>query len=159
MENKSNIEGALNGEDFTANDKSCIILYFQGVTIHNFVINENVNRSVIENYNTSDAEAVTQREETEGEIPEALRTEEATTLLQKAVETGWLDEQWQPMVSSKEAALLAMFLAEKLQIANQWKVFGTLWNRNSETLRANYNEGMNQKQTMNFMERVKKSLK
>ena len=92
-------------------------------------------------------------------VPEVLRTPEASALLNKAVAAGWLNEQWQPMVSSTKAALLAMRLAEILKIENQWQVFGELWKRNSGTLRAFYNEGMYQKQAGDFLAKMRKALK
>jgi hypothetical protein len=56
-------------------------------------------------------------------LPDVLRTPEAEMLMAKAVAEGWLDERWQPKVSSTEAALLAMRIAECLDIKAVWKVF------------------------------------
>lgn len=92
-------------------------------------------------------------------IPEVLRTEPAKVLLSKAVSEGWLDERWQPEVSSTEAALLAMRVAECLNIKTVWKVFGALWHRNSESLRAKYNMGMEQEKTREFMGQLHRVLK
>ena len=92
-------------------------------------------------------------------VPEALRTPEASALLNKAVAAGWLDDRWQPMVSSTKAALLAMRLAEILKIENQWQVFGELWKRNSGTLRSKYNTGMEQNQTRAILGQMNKVLK
>ena len=92
-------------------------------------------------------------------VPEVLRTPEASALLNKAVAAGWLNEQWQPMVSSTKAALLAMHLAVILKIENQWQVFGKLWNRNSGSLRTSYNKGMEQKKAGDFLKQLKSVLK
>ena len=92
-------------------------------------------------------------------VPEVLRTPEAAALLNKAVAAGWLDERWQPTVSSTKAALLAMRLAGILKIENQWQVFGELWNRNSGTLRTSYNRGMEQKKAGDFLKQLKRVLK
>lgn len=96
MKKNSNIEDSLNGEDFTANDKGCIILYFQGVTILKFVINGNVNRSGTENYNTSGAVAATRREETELKEPETLHSEEMIRAIKETVKQGlwWSNRSW-----------------------------------------------------------------
>lgn len=87
-------------------------------------------------------------------LPDVLRTPEAEMLMAKAVAEGWLDERWQPKVSSTEAALLAMRIAECLDIKAVWKVFGTLWHRKSSSLRAKYNLGMEQNKTREFLGRL-----
>ena len=130
MKKITSIGDSLNGEDFTANDKGYIILNFQGVTIHNFVINGNVNRSVMENYNTSGTDAATQREDTDGEIPEALRTEEAEALWDKLREAGFIVADGYALaegVSANQATYIASYMSEKLHIKNKWKCFQRLW--------------------------------
>lgn len=92
-------------------------------------------------------------------IPECLKTEEAIALMKKAVRAGWLDELWQPKLSLSQTALLAYELAERLNLRTKWKVFGQLWNRNSESLRTKYNEAMNQRQSLEFQDKLKARLK
>lgn len=97
--------------------------------------------------------------DTAAELPAELRTAEARALLTKAVAAGWLDAAWQPTGSSTEAALLAMRLAELLDIKAVWKVFGQLWHRNSESLRAKYNLGMEQERSRDFLGQLRKVLR
>ena len=64
-----------------------------------------------------------------GELSEALATDKAMALWQKAQDAGWVDANYQPTISRTQAALLADAMAERLGIREKWKVFETLWNR------------------------------
>ncbi len=87
------------------------------------------------------------------EIPDVLTQSEPW---QELVEAGLIDENGQPTVSRPEAALMADMLAERLKIANKWKVFELLWQR--KNMRNDYNTALNQRKSLNFQERIKKLL-
>lgn len=95
----------------------------------------------------------------EDPVPECLRTQEAEALLMKAVQAGLLDEDLQPRVSSTEAAMLATYLAERLGIGHVWKVFGTFWHRNKDSMRQKYNEALNQRKSLDFQTKLKQVLR
>ncbi len=93
------------------------------------------------------------------DIPEALRGEKAQELMENLVDVGLLDEHWQPVsLSGSEKALLAKKISERLDICEVWKVFGQLWNEKSETMRGYYNKALGQKKSLEFQDRIKKSL-
>ena len=87
------------------------------------------------------------------EIPDVLTQSEPW---QELVEAGLIDENGQPTVSRPEAALMADMLAERLKIANKWKLFELLWQR--KNMRNDYNTALNQRKSLKFQERIKKLL-
>ena len=95
--------------------------------------------------------------ESETQVPECLKTEEAEELMEELVGAGLLSEEWQPRVSRSEAALVANMLAEKLDIRNKWKVFEALWHRNN--MRGDYNIALEQRKSLEFQEKLKKILR
>lgn len=95
--------------------------------------------------------------ESETQVPECLKTEEAEELMEELVGAGLLSEEWQPRVSRSEAALVANMLAEKLDIRNKWKVFEALWHRNN--MRGDYNTALEQRKSLEFQEKLKKILR
>ena len=62
-------------------------------------------------------------------LPPLLRTDKAMVLWQKAQDAGYVDANYQPLISRTQAALLADAIAERLGIKEKWKVFEGLWNR------------------------------
>ena len=70
-------------------------------------------------------------------LPEVLATDEALTLWKKAQAAGWVDANYQPLISRTQAALLADAMAERLGIREKWKVFEGLWHR--KYMRSDYN--------------------
>ena len=87
------------------------------------------------------------------DIPDALNTEQAKVLWKKAQDAGWVDENYQPLISRTLAALLADSMAKRLGIKNKWKIFGALWNRNN--MRGDYNDALSQRQTLAFQDSLK----
>ena len=63
------------------------------------------------------------REKAMGDLPEVLCTEAAMALWKKAQAAGWIDANYQPLISRTQAALLADAMAERLGIREKWKVF------------------------------------
>ena len=91
--------------------------------------------------------------EARGELPEVLRTEEAMALWEKVREAGYVDGDYQPLLSRSQSALLADEMAERLGIKEKWKVFETLWNRRN--MYRDYYDAMNQDQTYSFLDKLK----
>ena len=89
----------------------------------------------------------------ESGVPEMLAVSE---LWQKVMEAGLVDADGQPTVSRPEAAMIADMLAERLGIANKWKFFEQLWQRNN--MRADYNTALDQRKSLKFQERLKNIL-
>ena len=88
-----------------------------------------------------------------GKLPDVLSTEQAMTLWQKAQRAGYVDENYQPLISRTQSALLADAMAELLGIREKWKVFETLWNR--KYMYRDYYEALNQKKSLEFQDELK----
>lgn len=89
-------------------------------------------------------------------LPSPLATPEAMILWQKAIDAGWVDEHYQPLLSRTQAALLADAIAERLGIRDKWKVFEAFWNR--KNMRNDYNDALNQRQTGEFLNTLKERI-
>ena len=87
-------------------------------------------------------------------LPEALSTEAAMTLWKKAQAAGRIDDNYQPLLSRTQAALLADAMAERLGIKEKWKVFEGLWHR--KYMRSDYNLALTQQQTYEFQDELKR---
>jgi hypothetical protein len=86
-------------------------------------------------------------------LPEALSTEAAMALWRKAQAAGWIDANYQPLLSRTQAALLADAMAERLGIKEKWKVFEGLWNR--KYMRSDYNLALTRKGSLDFQDELK----
>lgn len=93
------------------------------------------------------------REKEPSNLPEVLATDEAMTLWKKAQTAGWVDANYQPLISRTQSALLADAMAEKLGIRQKWKTFETLWNR--KNMRSDYNLALRQQQSLDFLTELK----
>ncbi len=104
----------------------------------------------------TDAEEVSTDDATESVVlPDVLSTPESEALFVKLHAAGIVDMKWQPVdLSNAEKGTLAEFIAEKLNIRNKWKLFGTLWNTDSETLRTSKVRGLDQDKTWKFRDRL-----
>ena len=96
------------------------------------------------------------REKEAGKLPEVLATDEAMTLWKKAQTAGWIDANYQPLISRTQSALLADAIAEKLGIRQKWKTFETLWNR--KNMYRDYYQAQDQRKTLFFQDEIKKVL-
>ena len=94
------------------------------------------------------------REKCTGELPEVLRVDKAMVLWQKAQDAGYVDANYQPLLSRTQAALLADGMAERLGIKEKWKVFEGLWNR--KYMRSDYNLALTRKRTLDFQDELKR---
>ena len=83
-------------------------------------------------------------------LPPLLRTDKAMVLWQKAQDAGYVDANYQPLISRTQAALLADAIAERLGIKEKWKVFEGLWNR--KYMRSDYNLALTRKRTLDYAE-------
>ena len=89
-------------------------------------------------------------------LPEALATDKAMVLWKKAQKAGWVDDNYQPLISRTQAALLADAMAERLGIREKWKVFEALWNRTK--MYKDYYQAVDQKQFLPFLNKLKQIL-
>ena len=87
-------------------------------------------------------------------LPEVLRSDKAMVLWRKAQAAGWVDDNYQPLLSRTQAALLADAMAERLDIKEKWKVFETLWNR--KYMRSDYNLALTRKGSLDFQDELKR---
>ena len=87
-------------------------------------------------------------------LPAALCTEQAMALWRKAQAAGWIDDNYQPLLSRTQAALLANYMADKLGINEKWKVFESLWNR--KYMRSDYNLALTRKGSLDFQDELKR---
>ena len=86
-------------------------------------------------------------------LPDVLVTDEAMALWKKNQAAGWIDANYQPLLSRTQAALLADAMAKKLEIKDKWKTFELLWNRRN--MYRDYYDAMNQDQTYLFLDKLK----
>ena len=86
-------------------------------------------------------------------LPEVLATDGAMALWRKAQQAGYVDEHYQPLLSRTQAALLAHYMAKKLEIKDKWKTFEVLWDRRN--MYRDYYDAMNQDQTYLFLDKLK----
>ena len=87
-------------------------------------------------------------------LPSKLSTEAAMAIWQKAQQAGYVDANYQPLISRTQAALLADEMAKRLGIKEKWKVFEELWNR--KYMSSDYNIALNQQQSLDFQDEMKK---
>ncbi len=94
------------------------------------------------------------REKGMSNLPEVLATDKAMALWRKAQQAGYVGEQYLPLISRTQAALLADAMAERLGIKEKWKVFEGLWNR--KYMRSDYNLALTRKRTLDFQDELKR---
>ena len=105
------------------------------------------------------ARSATPAERHAASLPPALGTPQAHALLGKLVQAGMLDDRWQPVeLSLAMKGVLASLLSERLGIAHTWATFGALWGISPGVLRTKYNDGMNQKQMIEFISQLTSTL-
>ena len=87
-------------------------------------------------------------------LPPELSTPKAMALWQKAQAKGYVDANYQPLISRTQAALLADAMTERLGIRKKWKVFETLWNR--KNMYRDYYKALNLHQSLTFQDKIKR---
>ena len=65
------------------------------------------------------------------DLPPSLSTDEAMALWKKAQDAGYVDDNYQPLISRTQSAVLAFVIAKKLRIRNKWIIFEKFWNRSN----------------------------
>lgn len=89
-------------------------------------------------------------------VPAALTTPEALALKERLAQAGLVTDDWQPAgLSGAEKGQMALMVAERLGIGNVWKLFGTLWGLSAGTLRAYYNNALEQRKYDSFQKKLK----
>ena len=94
------------------------------------------------------------QKEREPRLPEALATEEAMEIWKKVQDAGYVDANYQPLLSRTQSALLADAIAERLGIREKWKTFETLWNR--KNMYRDYYKALNLQQSLVFQDKIKR---
>ena len=89
-------------------------------------------------------------------LPDVLSTEKAMALWEKVQAAGWIDDNYQPLISRTQAALLADMMAERIGIREKWKVFETLWGR--KNVYHDYYQALSQQQSLAFQDKLKSIL-
>ena len=87
-------------------------------------------------------------------LPPSLCAKQAIILWKKAQDAGYVDANYQPLISRTQAALLADAIAKRLGIREKWKVFETLWNR--KNMYRDYYKALNLQQSLAFQDEIKK---
>ncbi|SHL18683.1 hypothetical protein [Xylanibacter ruminicola] len=87
-------------------------------------------------------------------LPASLRTARAKEIWKKAQDAGYIDENYQPLLTRTQAAVFAYEMAAKLKIRNKWKIFESFWNRSN--MRSNYYRALYQQQYSDFVDELKK---
>ena len=90
------------------------------------------------------------------DLPPSLSTDEAMALWKKAQDAGYVDENYQPLISRTQAAILANTIARILGLKPKWKLFEILWNRRD--MYHDYYQALNQKQSLEFQDKLKELL-
>ena len=103
--------------------------------------------------NRKGEESYKEKEKGTRELPKPLATEKAMMLWEKAQEAGFVDEDYLPLLSHTQSALLADAMATRLGIREKWKVFETLWNRTK--MYKDYYQALEQKQSLAFQDKLK----
>ena len=75
-------------------------------------------------------------------------------LWKKAQAAGYVNANYQPLISRTQAALLADTMAERLGIKEKWKVFEELWNR--KNMYNDYYKALEQQQSLAFQDTLKR---
>lgn len=110
-----------------------------------------------ENFYTAKSESSMEGEGKGTDLPEALSTEEAMVLWEKVLRAGYVDDNYQPLISRTMSALLADAMAKQLGISEKWKVFEALWNR--KNMYRDYYKALNLQQSLDFQDEIKRLLR
>ena len=89
-------------------------------------------------------------------LPEPLATEKAMALWKKAQDAGYVNDNYQPLISRTQSALLANAMAARLGIREKWKVFEVQWQR--KNMYRDYYDALNQRKSLAFQDELKKLL-
>ena len=88
-------------------------------------------------------------------LPPELSTPMAMELWRKAQQAGYVDDNFQPLISRTLSALMADYMAYMLGLKDKWKPFEILWNRRN--MARDFASAYNQKQSLDFQEELRKT--
>jgi len=94
-----------------------------------------------------------QEDKTPPPSPPPLSSPEAMAIWQNVREAGYVDENYQPLISRTQSALLANAMATRLGIRKKWKVFETLWHRTK--MYKDYYQALDQQQSLVYQDKLK----
>ena len=86
-------------------------------------------------------------------LPPQLSTDQAIKLWKKAQDAGYVDDNYQPLISRTQSAILVFEMARRLGLREKWKVFGELWHRTK--MYKDYYQALEQKQSLLFQDKLK----
>ena len=104
-------------------------------------------------FGTDKPEVQTKDRPPSNELPEVLATPKAMALWRKAQQADYVDENFQPLISRTQSALLADAMAKRLGIKEKWKVFELLWNR--KNMYRDYYKALYLQQSLAFQDKIK----
>ena len=107
-------------------------------------------------YTDAASKLVKDNKATPPDLPPSLSTDEAMELWKKAQDAGYVDENYQPLISRTQAAILANTIVRILGLRPKWKLFEILWNRRD--MYHDYYQALNQKQSLEFQDKLKELL-
>jgi hypothetical protein len=90
------------------------------------------------------------------QLPPPLDTEQAHRLWRKLQAAGLVDDNYQPLVSNAQAALIADEMAVRLNITKKWKYFGDFWNL--KYMKSDLFRIKSQRQMIDFLNHLKATL-
>lgn len=88
-------------------------------------------------------------------LPPELSTPKAMELWHKAQQAGYVDDNFQPLISRTLSALMADYMAYMLGLKDKWKPFEILWDRRN--MARDFALAYNQKQSLDFQEELRKT--
>ena len=107
-------------------------------------------------YTDAASKLVKDNKATPPDLPPSLSTDKAMVLWKKAQDAGYVDENYQPLISRTQAAILANTIVRILGLRPKWKLFEILWNRRD--MYHDYYQALNQKQSLEFQDKLKELL-
>ena len=96
----------------------------------------------------------TKEEKSAASASKELTSETAQHYWARLQQAGLVDGQNKPLVSRPQAALIAYEMSERLEIRFKWKCFEDFWQR--KNMRNDYNDALNQLQSLKFQDLLKK---
>lgn len=96
----------------------------------------------------------TKEEKSATSASKELTSETAQHYWARLQQAGLVDGQNKPLVSRPQAALIAYEMSERLEIKFKWRCFEDFWQR--KNMRNDYNDALNQLQSLKFQDLLKK---
>lgn len=96
----------------------------------------------------------TKEEKSATSASKELTSETAQHYWTRLQQAGLVNGQNKPLVSRPQAALIAYEMSERLEIKFKWRCFEDFWQR--KNMRNDYNDALNQLQSLKFQDLLKK---